>query len=387
MLGCMMKQTIALTTVLLAAAGCHKTEAAVDAGVTAASASASVAIVAAVAPDTADDDAGVTIAPPAPLITADAKIPLNEAVVGAPSNLPADYSASFAPPVQAVDETDRPPQPDAESTWVPGYWWYSQPLNRYVWVGGAWRRPPPDQIWVSGSWISRGGRYHWQPGYWGPRGYLREEVDVAPPPMRVEVRPVAPAADFTWQPGYYVHRSGAYTWTPGVWVRPPRVGVTWIEPRYVNTGGRYYLQPGRWDVPVERRGVVYQPNIDVKPGARVVLAPVDAHVVVEHERFVRESSRAIAHGVVAVPRGQFVVPRAIVREHVEPGRVEEHVRVEEHRPEVRVEEHARVPEPRVETRVETRAPHVETRVEVHNPQVQVQVQQQNQRRPQEPRHR
>jgi hypothetical protein len=170
MLGHMMKQPIAFTAVLVALSGCHRTEAAADGGITAASASASADTVAAIAPDqTADDDAGVTIAPPAPVVAADSTIPLNEAVVGAPANLPANYSAAIAPPTQAVDET-RPTAPDADSSWVPGYWWYSQPLNRYVWVGGAWRHPPPDQVWTTGSWVPRSGRYSWQPGYWGPRG-------------------------------------------------------------------------------------------------------------------------------------------------------------------------------------------------------------------------
>jgi hypothetical protein len=210
-------------------------------------------------------------------------------------------------------------------------------------------------------------------------------IDIAPPPARVEVRPVSPGAEFVWTPGFYVHRGGAYAWTGGTWTRPPRAGVMWVEPRYVVTGGRYFLQPGRWDAPVERRGVVYQPDI------------------VEHARFVNESSHAVAHGVVRSENGSFVVPRAVVREHIaepraevrlEPGHVEpghvdvrvdprvEHVeahveprvdpRVEAHveqrvDPRVHVDEHARVPEARVQTHVE-----------VPRPQVQVQVQQQQQ---------
>ena len=73
-----------------AAAACHRTEAAADSGaISAASATASVDMVAAVAPMT-DDSAGVTIAPPAALVQADSNIPLNEAVVGTPANIPAN---------------------------------------------------------------------------------------------------------------------------------------------------------------------------------------------------------------------------------------------------------------------------------------------------------
>jgi hypothetical protein len=369
--------------------------------------SASADKVAAVAPpdDPANDTTPVTIAPPVAVVQADANIPINEAVVGAPANLPVDYSADFAPPVQAAIET-QPPQPDAEHVWVPGYWWWSRPLARYVWVGGAWRRPPTDQVWVAGSWAPHGPRFVWTPGYWGPRGYAREVIDVAPPPLRVEVRPVSPGVDFVWTPGFYAHRAGVYAWTPGVWVRPPHPGVVWVEPRYIATGGRYCLQPGRWDVAVERRGVVYQPDINVRPGARVVLAPVAPTVVVEHARFVADSSRAVAHGVVRAENGTYVVPRAIVHEHIvehpehpehlehpehpEHVVVDQHVHVEEHiQPEVhgRVDEHehhvnvaGHAPEVHVESHVTV--PHVESHVEVHQ-QPQPQQQQHPQGRPPE----
>ncbi len=348
--------TSALALVIFS--GCHKTAAtAPDADVAVASASADM--VGAAAPADPSGDVA-TLTPPQAVVAADPNIPLNEAVVGT-AQLPRDYSADTAPPPQAVMET-QPPSPDPENVWVSGYWWWSRPLARYVWISGAWRHPPPDQVWVSGSWTPQGGRYGWTPGYWGPRGYAREMIDVAPPAYRVEVRPTAPGAEFVWTPGYYAHRGGSYAWTGGTWVRPPSANVAWVEPRYVNTGGRYFLQPGRWDVPIERRGVVYQPDINVRAGARVTLAPVAREVVVEHTRFVAESSRAVAHGVVRADNGTFVVPRAVVNtgvvvheerrdehggrveEHPVVGRVEEHgganVRVEEHPVVGRVEEHA-----------------------------------------------
>ena len=219
---------------------------------------------------------------------------------------------------------------------------------------------------------------------------MHEVIDVGPPPMRVEVRPVAPGADFVWTPGSYAWRGGRYEWNTGTWVRPPRVGVTWIEPRYVNTGGHYVMQPGRWDYPAEHRGVVYHPDINVRPGVHLKLEPVPATVIVAHERYTREAAVAVAHGAVRNERGVLVVPHAEVRvgerrpevrTTVETPRVEEHVNV--------TVEHGRPVEPRrEETRVTVtppRAPVVHERVDVHvtTPVVTTQA---HERRP-EPRHR
>ena len=71
----------------------------------------------------------------------------------------------------------------------PGYWWWSRHLARYVWIGGAWRNAPPDQVWTPGSWVQfASGRYGWSPGYWAPRGFVRDAafIETAPPPFRVE---------------------------------------------------------------------------------------------------------------------------------------------------------------------------------------------------------
>ncbi len=140
------------------------------------------------------------------------------------------------------------------------------PLNRYVWVTGAWRRPPPDQVWSPGSWNLAEGRYTWAPGYWGPHGYSRVSIDLAPHPLRVEVRPAPPSVGFVWTPGYYDYRGANYVWVGGSYARPPTVGLGWVEPRYVTVGGHYTFQPGRWDFAPERRGVVYRPDINVHAG-------------------------------------------------------------------------------------------------------------------------
>ena len=364
-----------LALVVAASAGCHKSVQSTETADAAVAPAVSAATVAAVAPDE-DADAGTEIAPSAAVVAQDPSIPVNEAVVGT-APMPVTYTAAFAPPAQPVTE-EEPTRHETEDVWVPGSWWWSQPLARYGWVGGAWRHPPPEQPWSPGRWTQVGGRYSWTPGYWARHGEVREAIEMAPPPMRVEVRPTAPGADFVWTPGYYAWRGGRYEWSAGNWARPPHPGVTWVEPRYVSSGGRYYLQPGRWDFAPEHRGVVYRPDINARPGVRVRLEPVAPEVVVAHTNFVAVSQRAVLRGGVRTERGGFVVPHAVITEVVRPEErahlVVEPRRVEVRAPEVRehvevrgapeVREHVEVREPRVEQRVEVTPPRVDPRVRV-----------------------
>jgi hypothetical protein len=291
---------VATGLVLAWASGCHKTAAQAD--------DASAEVVGAAGPETNGGTyaAAAEVTPPAPVVAADPGIPLNEAVVGA-APIPADYSAAIAPPAPVVEE--EPSQPEPDDAWIPGYWWWSLPLGRYVWVSGAWRRPPPDQVWSPGEWTLVDGRYIWAPGYWGPSGYARVTIDLAPPPLRFEAYVAPPGVGFVWTPGYYGYHGGTYVWVGGSWLRPPRVGLGWIEPRYVSIGGRYTLQPGRWDFPPERRGMVYRPDINVRAGAHLSLAPVPQGIVSAHANFVSAAAHAIARGATRTPNGGYAVHR------------------------------------------------------------------------------
>jgi hypothetical protein len=286
--------------VLACVAGCHKPK-------TEGENPADAEVAAAAAPDAepaaaADTEAGTEVTPPAAVVPGDPSIPLNEAVVGA-APVAADYSADVAPPAPVVE--DQPPAPEPGETWIPGYWWWSIPFHRYVWVSGAWRHPPPDQYWSAGSWGLVSGRYMWTPGYWGPRGYAREMIGVPPPPYRLEAYGAAPGEGFLWTPGYYAWRGGSYEWIGGSWLRPPGVGYGWIEPRYVSVGGRYFLQPGRWDFAPARRGVVYRPDINIRAGGHLSPAPVPHELVAAHANFVAASSRAVAQGATRTPGGGY----------------------------------------------------------------------------------
>ena len=123
--------------------GCKKSDAqADDAAADAAAAAAAVpdgGMAGAEAPGIDPTLTAGAAAPPPPVVAADPNIPLTEAVVGA-APTPPDFSADVAPPAPVIE--DQPAAPDPQDVWTPGYWWWSAPLGRYVWISGAWRQPP-----------------------------------------------------------------------------------------------------------------------------------------------------------------------------------------------------------------------------------------------------
>ena len=49
-----------------------------------------------------------------------------------------------------------------------------------------------------------------------------------------------------WTPGYWAYGDAGYYWVPGVWVRPPRVGLLWTPGHWGFAGGLYAWHPGYW---------------------------------------------------------------------------------------------------------------------------------------------
>jgi hypothetical protein len=324
--------------VLVAPSGCQKSasEAPDDAGVTAAAHASALVADADLPVDTGS--ALADVAPVPPLIPADPAIPIHEALVGsapiaadtavpatrgaggatavgvnttasADAGIPADTTAPSAPP---PPPTEQPPsQPEADDTWIPGYWWWSTPLGRYVWVSGTWRHAPPGQVWTAGTWAPDGGQYTWVPGFWAPPGAAPISVTVAPPLLQVEVAGSPPGVGLVWTPGYYAFRDSAYVWTAGSWARPPGAGLAWVEPRYVGPPGHLRFQPGRWDFSPERRGFAYRPDIDVRPGGRVSLAAVPRNVMVAHTHYNWAAGHAAAMGATRTPAGGFAFSREV----------------------------------------------------------------------------
>jgi len=79
----------------------------------------------------------------------------------------------FGPPAPVFER--RPASPGRAYVWRPGF--YRWGGRRYVWVGGAWMRPPHSRArWVPGRWTPTRRGYRWRSGRWtrGPR--VRAEI-------------------------------------------------------------------------------------------------------------------------------------------------------------------------------------------------------------------
>ena len=78
----------------------------------------------------------------------------------------------------------------------------------------------------------------------GPRAEV--VVTEAPPPLRVEERPVAPSANHVWIQGYWTRHDGAWFWVAGGWHPRPRHGAEWVVGHWEARPGRWVWVPGHW---------------------------------------------------------------------------------------------------------------------------------------------
>jgi hypothetical protein len=75
-----------------------------------------------------------------------------------------------------------------------------------------------------------------------PRIYVR----VAPPPVVVETRPVAPGPNHIWIDGFHRWDGNAYVWAPGRWEARPRAHSVWVKGRWAHHARGWYWVDGRW---------------------------------------------------------------------------------------------------------------------------------------------
>ncbi|MBN1654825.1 MAG: YXWGXW repeat-containing protein [Deltaproteobacteria bacterium] len=70
---------------------------------------------------------------------------------------------THSPPPDPV-ESERPPAPDINFIWVPGFWyWYGV---QYYWIPGRWIAPRPGYIFIRPHWSRRSGVWIFVPGGW-----------------------------------------------------------------------------------------------------------------------------------------------------------------------------------------------------------------------------
>jgi hypothetical protein len=67
-----------------------------------------------------------------------------------------------------------------------------------------------------------------------------------PPPLPEEDQPTLSEDGTLWTPGYWYWRDRGYVWIPGVWARPPGLGVLWTPAYWSMAGSVFVFHPGRW---------------------------------------------------------------------------------------------------------------------------------------------
>ena len=101
-------------------------------------------------------------------------------------------------------------------------------------------------------------------------------VRIAPPPLRVEVRGVAPSPRHFWMDGHWRWEGGRHVWWPGRW-EMQRAGSVWVNARWVNEGGEWVFQEGHWQPMGGGNFAVAQPPVIVQmapPQPQVEVIPM-----------------------------------------------------------------------------------------------------------------
>jgi WXXGXW repeat (2 copies) len=70
------------------------------------------------------------------------------------------------------------------------------------------------------------------------------DIDVAPPPVRVEAVP-PPQVGMVWAQGFWEWRGGAHVWVPGHYIAERR-GYHWVGDAWVQRGPHWHHEPGHW---------------------------------------------------------------------------------------------------------------------------------------------
>ena len=78
-----------------------------------------------------------------------------------------------------------------------------------------------------------------------PRGHAFVDIDVRPPPDRVEVIP-AGRPGYVWVPGYYRWDGRQHVWVRGRYVVERR-GYRWHPAHWEESSGRYHFEQGHWE--------------------------------------------------------------------------------------------------------------------------------------------
>ncbi|NOK19769.1 YXWGXW repeat-containing protein, partial [Corallococcus carmarthensis] len=168
----------------------------------------------------------------------------------------AEDSGPIAPsPPPDLPAESPTPRPYAGAVWTSGHWYWDG--DSWQFKSGGWVERMPGYQYVNGYWAQDGDVWRWVSGGWAQEGSTEVEIPVevasedvtatqAPPALRVEAPPPAPAPDYTWAPGYWYWGINGYEWVSGSWMEPPRPGLVFVSPHWIRRGPSWVFVGGGW---------------------------------------------------------------------------------------------------------------------------------------------
>lgn len=208
---------------------------------------------------------------------------VHEAFIARDQNTIILQAVPIKPPQEISERVPKNKIKDA--VWIPGYWSWSAAEDRYVWMTGTWRVPPPGHQWVPGKWKSFDEGWVWLHGFWSPDAEKDLTYINRPPPDRVDEKiGQPPASNYFWLPGHWSYNSDIedFVWYTG---RYEEFNQKWqyVPSHFIWRDKGYVLIEGYWDWNLEDRGIAYaaveipQDEIETiayKPRDRVSVAEI-----------------------------------------------------------------------------------------------------------------
>jgi len=173
------------------------------------------------------------------------------------SGVPVAYVHQTPPAlIEEVVPLERP----EGATWVGGYWSFDDQANKWIWVSGTWRVPPPGYSWVPGYWYRSSSGWRYVDGYWAPTDTAADAEYLPEPPAPLEVAAVdaAPYEDAIYVPGNWMWSGSDYAWRNSYWVHGQQ-DWTYVPASYTWSPYGYRFVDGYWDRALDRRGLLYAP--------------------------------------------------------------------------------------------------------------------------------
>lgn len=184
--------------------------------------------------------------------------PIHEAFVLPNRGLAPQELVNRAPPAPIAE--NPPPQPFPQAIWIPGYWFWLNERQDFIWICGVWRLPPPERIWAPGHWKEIENGWTYICGAWLTDPARAPWIFSAAPPPSPQNEPTSepPSNGYFWFPGYWELNSStnAFQWLGGSWQKFTPKWV--IEPaHWVWRQEGFLFVPTYWDWVLDERGRAY----------------------------------------------------------------------------------------------------------------------------------